>query len=469
MVGMVGVMMSGCRLVKAPASPYEAWIPPSNDKTQQTVDPSWTEIRQQRTETNLALALMDLADIALRNSPSTREAWENARSSQASVDQAASAVYPQLTATGTGTRQKTTANVSSDESDYLTYGPGLQLSWLVYNFGGRAAAIEGANQLMFKSNYLFNKAIQDLLLAVAKNYYNLHSAQETLDAAQKTVDDARASLDAVKHKFEAGLAARPDVLQAQATYDSSIYTLESARGNIESARAMLAQSLGLSSDTPFTIAPPTDVFPTDFTRDQVSVLIETALKRRPDVASMRANVHAREAYIQVQSAALWPSLNVSGSANRNGFQYYDDAHTQDMNNNVYMATLTASWTLFDGYSNLSKKRQAEADARAAREQLRSTEINASADVWTRYYAYQTAIRKLNSSQTYLDSSQASYDVTFAGYQSGLKGVLDLLQAQSTVSDARSKWISSKAALFNALADLSYSTGNLQVKDLRGTK
>jgi outer membrane protein len=91
------------------------------------------------------------------------------------------------------------------------------------------------------------------------------------------------------------------------------------------------------------------------------------------------------------------------------------------------------------------------------------ELEASADVWIKYYDFRTAAQKLVFSESFLETSKNAYDLALESYKAGLRSILDLLDGESKLSDARSKLIQSKKDLFVALANLAHSTGSIGEK------
>ncbi|MGD2279461.1 MAG: TolC family protein, partial [Candidatus Omnitrophota bacterium] len=126
----------------------------------------------------------------------------------------------------------------------------------------------------------------------------------------------------------------------------------------------------------------------------------------------------------------------------------------------YTGFLKLNWDVFDGFDNYAKKIEAESNAKAERTQLVQDELAASADVWTKYYAYQTAVSKLKYSEAFLESSGESYDLALASYEAGIKNILDLLQAFSQLSDARGGLVESRKDVFVSLVELIHATGTL---------
>ncbi|MFA5148016.1 MAG: hypothetical protein WC491_02685, partial [Candidatus Omnitrophota bacterium] len=122
------ISAAGCRTLAAPSSSEAAWVPAKKIKISDSKDATWQSIRGQKIDTSRPLALGDLVDIALRTNPSTKQAWENAKSVQAVKLQMEGRYYPKVSITGEGTRQDTKANIDMASVDYFKYGPGIQLT-----------------------------------------------------------------------------------------------------------------------------------------------------------------------------------------------------------------------------------------------------------------------------------------------------------------------------------------------------
>ena len=461
-IGAVVMMFfsgTGCQSVKPPENSSEMWIPSERVDLSKKADPVWASIREQEFDFSQPLDLVKLIDIALQNNPGTRKAWEEARAARAVAKQAESQYYPQATAVGNVTRERNVADIESAEVDNFNYGPNVKITWLLLDFGGRGAAVEEAYQLLLSANFQFNQAFQDLLLATEQAYYELHSAQLTLSAVESDVRDAKTTLEAAQQKFKAGLGIELDVLEARSDYDKALYSLEEAKGEIKTQHANLAQTLGLSADTEFQIADPTGKLPTDISKDDVSRVIEDALKNRPDIAALRASFEAKAAAVRKANSDLWPSLSVGGAANKTWYDYRD-ADTTDQDMYGYTGYASMEWAVFDGFYNLNVKHAAKAEADAELANLEQAELEASADVWTKYYGFNTAVQKLKFGKAYFKSASASYQASRDGYNAGLKSILDVLSSQDKLSEARRTLIQAEKDVFVAIADLAHATGTI---------
>lgn len=455
------LLISGCSTINVSPTPSHEWAPPEYYDTNFSEDGSKSFIRSKRPDLDEPLSLARLLDIALKNNPVTRQAWEDSCAKQAILKQEQSKLLPQVTVNADGTREKLVATLESGNVNDLKYGPSGKAELLLFDFGGRDAEIEGAYQDMLSSGFGFNQSLQDLILDVEQKYYGLYSAISSLEAAESDVLDAKASFEAAEIRFQVGLVSKLDKLQSEASYDDALYNLEEAKYDLKTAKAGMATTLGYSADTKLDVINPGKDIPTDIDKQDVSKMIDEALLARPDIQAGRASLKAKEAAVKDAASSLWPHINLGGTMGHNWYKYYNEKNPRN-DDYAYTGYLSLEWDIFDGFYNINKKLEAEAEESAQRARLVELELEASADVWAKFYNYDTAVSKLKYSEAFLNSSEASYDLAFEGYGAGLKDILDLLQAQSALSEARAKFINSRKDLFVAVAELAHATGTLKV-------
>ena len=451
-------LLLGCSSARPPVNSTTPWTAP---KEAQNPDRIWNTVRAQTNDFSKAMTLSDLVDIALQNNPASRKAWNDARAAAAQVAQARGYFMPTLTATAAGSRSKTSAEPDSYDSGSTHYGPGLSVNYLILNFGGgRQAAVDAALQTVYAADYAFNRSIQDILLATETAYYAVISSQAGVEAANASVKDASTALEAAQVRKDAGTGTELEVLQAQAQYDQSLYNLASAQGLAMIARGNLAQAVGVPADTDIRVTDPAREVADTLKAQDMQPMIDEALNRRPDIAALRANVAAKRFTAKAVGSTLWPSLYFNGDVNRDYFKNISGKDMQD-SDTAYDAGISLQWVLFDGFQTLSAKRAAQAQADSLEAQLKQAELAASGDVWQRYHNYETALQKYKFSTAYLDSSSRSYDLALDSYKAGLKSILDLLNAESQLAQARSQQIAARQDAFTALANLAYATGVLE--------
>ncbi len=460
------LFLPGCRTADKPEKRGEFWSPPDWAREEQASDPVWQSLSSRKIDTSSPLKLADLVAIALDHNPVLRQSWENARVAAAETGQDRSQWYPAVTVGAEASYQKENFNLHSSsaatinpDQDVLNYGPSLKVTWLVLDLGGRSSRIEESLQNLLAADYSYNRALQDIILEVESAYYDYYSSRSGLAAARADVKDAETSLTAARRKLKAGLATKLDELQARATYEDSLASLETARGTARTSKANLARAIGLPASTELKISDPSAEPPLEITAPEINRLTDEALKERPDLAALRAAVRAADAAARAASSGLWPALTAGGTAGKNWYSYYGDNELYD-DSYGYTGYLSLSWEIFNGFYDLNLKRAAEARAAAAREELAGAELAASADVWSNYYAYDSAAGKYRYSKAFFETARASYDLALESYKAGLSSILDLLRSQSQLAAARNQLIFSKKDVFIALAELAHATGTL---------
>lgn len=463
-VFLSALLLSGCSTLNTTGVPTKEWQPPSWEKTTRSADKVWKSIRDQESAPEEAFTLVDCIDTAFTNSPSTREAWSNAKAAWARIKQAESKWYPQATGSAQTQFQKRVTNNSignANQADYIIKG---DVQMLLLDFGGRASRVTEAKQALIAANFEYNQSIQDLLRDVEIAYYDYYSSQADLEAARANVDDAKMSLDSAEQKLASGLGVKLDVLQARSDYDKSLYSLEDARAGERTARANLARVMGLPADYAFQIALPEEKLPTEISKENISTLIETALEKRPDIAAMRANFRSKQAALGAANSDLWPTLNLGGTADAGEHRYFGSEKNDMLFNSKrgygYTGYISVNWDIFDGFYLYSKRNEAKAVRDAEREKLRQAELEASADVWTNFYTYNTQVMKLKFSKAAFDSAEEAYSLALEGYNAGLKDILDLLSAQNQLAGSRSAVIDARRDLFAAIVELAHSMGEI---------
>ena len=101
---------------------------------------------------------------------------------------------------------------------------------------------------------------------------------------------------------------------------------------------------------------------------------------------------------------------------------------------------------------------AEAERRAAEDEVTAARDRAIRDVWKAYTDVRLAIRRLDVAAALVDASQKSYEAILESYRHGLGTLIDLLAARRELSRARFVELDTKLQLLNASSALAFTTG-----------
>lgn len=409
-------------------------------------------------------SLSELVDIALLNHPLTKEAWGLSRSASAAVTISESTYYPTIELDVEGTRQHFSAfaNIGANgggtnlqPNGTLTYyDVVLSLTYLLWDFGdGRYNTVMSAKESLCASAWNYSWTIQSVMINVVSSYWNTIGATANLTAAESDLKDAQTLLNVSIAKQKAGLATHVDVAQAQANFVKAELNLVSAQGDLANAKASLATSVGLEPTTELPIYKPTPIEPTVLSKD-LDRLVSKAKCCRADLTALKAAIKAQAYTVAVQKSHLYPTLNFGSYGAR---VWYLNPNSVG---NDYSATIDLNYQLFSGFSTIGAIKQAEAQLDMLVAHYKNQELTALLNVSNSYTATKTALESYGYSKEYLIWAQDSFDSNLTGYKNGTRSIVDVINAEATLSDARSQLVNSETNYFTSLATLAYSTGLL---------
>jgi TolC family type I secretion outer membrane protein len=404
-----------------------------------------------------SLSLADVVERALCNNPQTREAWANARFQAAQVGIGKSAYLPSLSVDASVSRNHINGGTGGGAASYNQQNLGASLSYLLYDFGARDAALENARQLLAALNATQDAAIQTVFLAGVQAYYQLFAARAAVDSAVEAEKSALESLNAAAARYSAGSGTPADKLQAQTAYSQAVLNRIQAEGDARNAQGILANAMGADADRTFQIVPPTLLQAPDaqFGRD-IAGLIEQARHQRPDLAAAQAQVEAARANVEAARAAGMPAITLGASAGRSDTSISGPGNTSSLG-------VSISFPLFSGYNTTYRVRAAreQVDLRLAQRDRTSQQI--ALDVWKAYQSVVTGNQAVKSSADLVASATHSAQVALGRFKAGAGNILDLLAAQSALASARLQniqalynWHIAKATLAQSLGGLDFS-------------
>jgi outer membrane protein len=121
--------------------------------------------------------------------------------------------------------------------------------------------------------------------------------------------------------------------------------------------------------------------------------------------------------------------------------------------------------IFSGFGQTYQIHRAEAQVELQRDTLDEAQQQVGLGVWTSYQALQTTTHNLGNSATLLDLAQRSYTAAQRRYQVGVGNILDLLNAQSSLANAKRRRIAALTDWRTARLQLAAKLGKLGMWDV----
>ncbi len=433
--------------------------------------------------------LAELIDIAERNNPDTRVAWERARQAAAAVGLSESAYYPFLVASAAAGYDRafipfptlavdpthpSLSNVritggGSLVTEAKVYRGELNAKWLLLDFGERSAVVATAREQLMMANVGFNGTHQKIVFQVTERFYQLGTAHQKVLVSQSALEAAQTVERAVQARVDNGLATKPELLQAQQQSAQTAFDVEATTGVESDARVALVESIGLLPTVPLKVADLGQRSTSGEGDGSVDELIERALWQRPDLVAKLANVHAKQDEIKKVRAEYYPKVAIDAHVSETELDV-SIAHSDYFGDHrpTYGAFVTATVPIFDGFARRHKMEMAEAELHGAENELAGARDSAVREVWKAYTDFKTALRKQDSAAKLVTASQNAFDAVLESYKNGLSTYPEIVSAQRNLASARSVSHDTQAAIFTTATELALSTGDLARPSMRAT-
>jgi len=394
------------------------------------------------------LSLVDVTEAALCYNPQTKEVYASAKAQAAQVGVARSLFFPSVTDTVSTSENKTqTSNYSSNLKNTIV------ASYLLYDFGSRDATLENANQLLKAASATQSATVQNVLLSAVNAFYQVHACKAILNASIETEHLYQESFKSAEAKYIAGVATPADKLQAQTSFANATLIKIKNEGILKIAYGNLASIMGVPASMPLEIADAKlDTIPEMIDQD-IEALIEKARLQRPDLIASEAQLKASLAKIEAAKADSKPTLSVNLS------NIYADDSKAALTNTSSIG-INVSIPLFGGYKPTYLIRSAEATAELNASKRDQLKLQVSLDVWTAYQNLKTANESITASNILVLSAEESSRVALGRYKEGVGNIIDTLNAQSALANAKQQKIQSVLNWNIARTTLAQSIGVL---------
>jgi outer membrane protein len=407
-----------------------------------------------------------LLDLALRENPDTRVAWESARQAAANFGASRAPFYPLVSANSANGYSRTLFPLPGGQLAQFKLWqaqPLIEMTYTLLDFGRRSANAEAARQALAAANFSFDRKMQDVVFAVQRAYYALCAAKAAVTASRQNLELAQSDFDAVQQRLNLGLATEPALLLARERVAQSQYDVANSELMVHEAQASLATALGISANALMEVASlETERVPTVL-NGQVDELIAATIKQRPDLAAKVAGLRESEARVALAKAAWYPRVDLAADYGQLIWHYtFLGPPTTSANQPQYSALVTLQWDVFTGFKRLNDIRAAEAEDEATRAGIKSAEVGALAEMWRAYYEFQSSLKKYSYGKALLAAAQEAYDANIETYRQGLSTIIELLTAQSDLANARYTLIQSRADLLTSYAAVAYAAGAVRM-------
>ena len=297
--------------------------------------------------------------------------------------------------------------------------------------------------------------LRGVVSTVFQNYYAIALAQRQMANSQKSLEEARQFMDISQKLEQGGEAAHSDVIKAQLTLGQRERDAQDARFSLDKFKIALAVLMFPDTIPDFAIVDDLDIIGPLAPFSQIESL---AKGTSPDLHAAQYSLREEEYGVSVARSGYYPSFSFDYffGINNNQFATRDE---EDHNRLGSVAQATLNIPVFNWWTTKSKVRQAELKRQQAQLDVSLTLRELNAGLRSSYLEAQTALAQLDLLKRTLDLSGESLRLTTIRYEAGEVTVLEVVDAQSTLAQARNGYDEGLARYRLALANIQTLTGN----------
>ena len=387
------------------------------------------------------MSLLDAVNIALRQNTTLLKGQSDLAVAQGVAVQTRAIALPKVRGASDYTHNEGVENYSFSGSSGI-YPPkdewagGIRIIQSIYEGGRIRSALRAARQTKEQAVLYYQGVVADTLLEVRIGYYDVLLAEKQIIVQEASVKLLVEEQENTTRRFEAGAVPRFDVLRAEVEVANARPKLIRAKNAYRIAKNSLAHLLGydiptnIGEDIPMILTGKLDA---EAYAIDLPGAIAQALARRPELGVLRKEESLRKEAIITAKAGYKPSVAVfAGYGARSSS--YQNTFTEDVSGAI--AGLEFRWEIFDGNLTRGKVIEAKANYDKAQYDLDDAMRRIELQVRTAYSSFLEAREVLESQRKVQEQAEEALRLAISRYDAGNGTQLDVLNGQTSLTEAR---------------------------------
>ncbi len=279
-------------------------------------------------------------------------------------------------------------------------------------------------------------------LEVEKAYMELQLAYKSVNVLEKAREAALSNQKMATDRYKQGYLQKADILSVEVRVSEIENNLQQAKSNLENASDYLEFLMGQSQEG---ILKPKDSL-------QVNELMgieNTALSEgRSDIRAMELATEARKEMYRADKMSFLPRLNAFGS-----YELYDNEIFHG-DANGYIAGISLSWDLFQGFKRFGKTQKSQSEYEQAQLEYEQYISRSTMELNKARRALESAENKLNLGKLAMEQSEESLRIRTNRFEEGLEKTSDLLSAEA-------KYLEKELEYYQTIYEYNYAKAYLE--------
>jgi outer membrane protein len=337
----------------------------------------------------------------------------------------------------------------------------LSASHPLYRPANQASYEQGMKQVALAQAQL-KVAEQELIVRLSQAYFDVLTAQESLNfvKAQKTAVSEQ--LAAAKRNFEVGTATITDTREAQARFDLVTAQEIAADNDLRIKKLALDDTVGQREVSPKALLGAVNM--DGLQSGSIESWVAQSVQDNGNLAQARIALEVAQLEITKAQAALRPTLDLTGSYGMT--RYRNGSPTSQFNTNAATIGLAFNYPLYTGQASQNRIKETVALEDKAKSDLEAAQRNVAQATRAAFLGLQSGLSQVKALQAAEASSQSSLDANKLGYQVGVRINIDVLNSQSQLFQTKRDLAKARHDVLLGQLRLKQASGTLKADDLQ---
>ena len=408
------------------------------------------------------LSQADCINIALAQNANILKAKSELEATAGVVIQTRAVALPQLTASSAVKHTEPQAIESYPNSvpPNNNWNAGIQLVQEIYSGGKLMAAVKAASATKKQSIAQYQTQVADTLLAVRLAYYDVLLAAQQIIVNEASVKLLQKELNDQQRRFDAGTVPHFNVLRAEVALANAKPALFHANSQYRISKNALANLLGYNlpravlENIPLNL---TDNFDVADWNMALPDAIQQALDRRTELQDLRQQVELQKLNVVTAKSGYKPTVSAFTGYNWNNSQF-TDPNNLSYTIHGWNVGGQLTWAIFDGALTVGKVKQSQALYKKSQTELEDRSRQIELNVRTAYSDFLEAKEVLDSQIKVQEQAEEALREANARFDAGTGTQLDVLDAETSLTQARTTQVQAQHDYAAARARLERSIG-----------
>ena len=401
----------------------------------------------------IELSIDECVDRALEVNVSVLQATYNVERTDAAGINALSGLLPQVSYRVNYRRSPYAGVVGDRLVPPGSFSTGLSLSQPIFRGGSDIARWRGAEADKRAAEAGLRAVEGEIALLARQRFLDVLRASKLLEVREEAMELSRRQLERAEALVEVGSAVISDVLRAKVEVSRNELDLISARNDLRLAETSLCHFLAIDGECSVVLDEDLGIEEREYVLEDI---LARAMESRPEVRQAEEALRSSK-YGVWESRGYWlPRFDFSADYSWSGEDRLELAEAWDESELSWR--LSMSWDVFTGLSRWGSGKQAHAQLKTSNDDLIQVKRDVALEVKEAYYNVEEARQRMKVSAETVELAEEEFKLAVERYRLGAATMLEQIDSQVSLSEARSSYVEARYDYVISLARLARAVG-----------